>query len=71
MTNVTHCNYRIMQALDKLRKKIWRESHDKFNLCPSTRVTLKECIERVKDVVDAGDYFYYKHYGKFYEIPAF
>ena len=41
-----------------------------MNLRPSTRVPFDEYIERVKDVVDAGDFFYLKRYGKFDAMPA-
>ena len=41
-----------------------------MNLRPSTRVPFDEYIERVKDVVDAGYFFYLKHYGKFDSMPA-
>ena len=47
-----------------------RESHDKVNLFSSTRVPFNEYIERVKDVVDTGDYFYYKREGEFDAMPA-
>ena len=35
-----------------------------------TRVIFDEYIERVKDVVDAGDFLYLKRYGKFDAMPA-
>ena len=60
----------IAQALNKERKKPWGNSHHIVNLRPSTRVPFDECIERVKDVVDAGYFFYLKHHGKFDAMPA-
>ena len=65
VTNVMHFIYRTTQALNKLRKNTWCESHNKVNLCLSTIVPFNEYIERVKDVVDSGDYLYYKCDGKF------
>ena len=41
-----------------------------MNLRQSKRIHFDEYIERVKDVVDAGDFFYLKRYGKFDAIPA-
>ena len=41
-----------------------------MNLLPSTQVTFDEYIERVKYVLDDGDFFYLKHYRKFYSVPA-
>ena len=41
-----------------------------MNLCPSKRFPFDEYIDRVKDVVDAGDFFYLKRDGKFYTMPA-
>ena len=41
-----------------------------MNLRPSTRVPFGEYIERVKDVVDAGDFFYLKCYVKFDAMRA-
>ena len=41
-----------------------------MTLCPSTQVTFDEYIERVKDAVDAGDFFYRKRYGKSDAMPA-
>ena len=40
-----------------------------MNLGPYTRVPFDEYIERVKDVVDAGDFLYLKRYGKFDAMP--
>ena len=60
----------IAQALNKLRNKTWGDSHHILNLRPYTRVPFDGYIERVKDVVDAGDFFYLKRYGKFDAIPA-
>lgn len=59
-----------LQALNKLRKETWGVSHDSVNLRPSTRVSFEVFIERVKAVVDAGDYFYLKRNGKFDSMPA-
>ena len=56
---------KIAQAINKLRGETWGDSHHIFNLLPSTQVTFDGYIERVKDVVDAGDFFYIKRYGKF------
>ena len=61
----------IAQALNKLRKKTWGDSHHILKLHPSTRVPFDDYIERVKDVVDAGDFLYINCYGKFYAMPAF
>ena len=55
----------ITQALNKLRKKPWGDSHHIVNLRPYTRVPFDEYIERVKDVMDAVEFFYIKRYGKF------
>ena len=41
-----------------------------MKLRPSTRVRFDEYIERVKDVVDAGDFLYLKHYKFSYAMPA-
>ena len=41
-----------------------------MNLRPSTRVPFDEYIERVKDVVDAVEFFYLEPYGKFDAMPA-
>ena len=41
-----------------------------MNLLPSTRVPFDEYIERVKDIVDAGDFFYLKRYGNFDAMTA-
>ena len=62
--------YQITQALNKLKKKTWGDSHHSVNLRPSTRVSFEEFIEKVKAVVDAGDYFYLKRSGKFDSMPA-
>ena len=70
VTNAMYFHNQTTQALNKLRKNTWLESHNKVNLCPSTRVPFKEYIEIVKDVVDAGDYFYYKCDGEFDTMPA-
>ena len=45
--------------------KTWGDSHYSVNLNTSTRVLFEEYIERVKDVVDAVDYFYLYRSGKF------
>ena len=37
---------------------------------PSTRVPFDEYIERVKNVVDDGDFFYLKRYWKFDAMSA-
>ena len=60
----------IAWTLNKLGKKSRGNYHHIVNLRPSTRVTFDEYIERVKDVVDAGDFFYLKRYGKFDAMPA-
>ena len=41
-----------------------------MNLRPYTRVTFDDYIERVKDVVDAGDFFYLKCYWNFDAMTA-
>ena len=46
------------------------DSHHIVNLRSSTRVLFDEYIERVKDVVDAGDFFYLKRYENFDAMPA-
>ena len=61
----------IAQALNKLRKKPWGNSHHIVNLRPSTRVPFDKYIERVKDVVDARDFFYLKRYRNSDDIPAY
>ena len=63
-------NCQIAQALNKLGRKTWGDSHHIVNLRPSTRVTFDDYIQRVKDVVDAGNFFYLKRYGKFDAMPA-
>jgi len=67
---LTNFVYQITQALNKLRKQTWGDSHDSVNLRPSTRVSFEVFIERVKAVVDGGDYFYLKRSGKFDSMPA-
>ena len=61
---------KIAQALNKLIKKTLGNSHHIVNLRPSSKFPFDEYIERVKDVVDAGDFFYIKRYGKFDAMPA-
>ena len=58
------------KALNKIRKNVWGDSHHLVNLRPSTRVPFTEYVTRVKEVVDAGDYFYYKRQGMFDAMPA-
>ena len=41
-----------------------------MNLRPSTRVPSDEYIERVKDVVYAGEFYYLERYRKFDAVPA-
>ena len=41
-----------------------------MNLRPYTRVPFNDYIDRVKGLVDAGDFLYLKHYGKFDAMPA-
>ena len=60
----------IAQALNKLRRKTWGNSRHIVNLRPSTQVPFDEYIEKVKDVMDAGDFFYLKCYGNFDAMPA-
>ena len=60
----------ISQALHKLRKKTWGDSHHIVNLGPYTRVPFDEYIERVKDVVGYGYFFYLKRNGSFDSMPA-
>ena len=60
----------IAQALNKLRRKNWVNYHHIVNLRPSKWVPFDEYIERVNDVVDDGEFFYLKRYGKFDAIPA-
>ena len=59
----------LTQALNKLRKTLV-DSHHLVNLCPSTKFPFDEYIERLKYVVDAGDFFYFKHYRRFDAMPA-
>ena len=59
------------QALNKLKKKIWGDSHHSVNLHLSNRVMFEEYIDRLKEVVDSGYYFYLKRSGKFDSIPAY
>ena len=58
----------IAQALNKLRKT-WGDPHRILNLLLSTRVPFDEYSERVKDVVDAGDFFYLNRHRKFDPMP--
>ena len=60
----------IAQELNKLRKKTWGDYQHLVNLGTSTRVPFDEYIERVKDVVDDGEFFYLKRYVKFDAMPA-
>ena len=57
------------QALNKLKKKTWRDSHHRVNIRPSKNVLFEEFIDRVKEVVDSGYYFYLKRIGKFDSMP--
>ena len=61
----------IAQALNKLRKKTWGDSHRIVNLRPYLQdIPFDEYIEKVKDAVDAGDFLYLKCYGNFDAMPA-
>ena len=59
----------IAQALDKLRKN-WGDFHHFVNLRPSTRLPFYDYIEKVKDVMDAWDFFYINNYRKLDAVPA-
>ena len=65
-----HFDSQISQALNKPRKKPSGNYHHIVNLLPSTWVPFDEYIEKVKDVVDAGDFLYLKRYRKFDAMPA-
>ena len=60
----------IAQELNKQRKKTWGDSNHIFNLRPSTQVPFDDYTDRVKNVVDAGDFFYLKRCGKFDAMTA-
>jgi hypothetical protein len=60
----------VLQALNKIRKIIWGESHHLVHLCPSNRIDFTEYVKRVKDVVDAGDFFHCRRQGMFDAMPA-
>ena len=58
------------QALNKIKENVWAHSHHLVNLRPSTRIPFSQYILRVKDVVDAGDFFYRPRHGMFDAMPA-
>jgi len=58
------------QALNKIKEDVWAHSHHLVNLRPSTRVPFAQYILMVKDVVDAGDFFYRPRHGMFDAMPA-
>ena len=59
-----------LQAFNKVKGSEWRDSHDLCNLRPSTRIPFDIYIERVKEVIEAADYFYIKRNGMFDAMPA-
>ena len=52
------------------KKQTWGNSQYIVNLRPYTQFRFDDYIEKVKDVVDAGDFFYLKRYGKYDAMPA-
>ena len=47
-------------ALNKFQPRQWRDSHDCFNLCPSTRTNFAVWIKQVQAAVQARELFFKK-----------
>ena len=59
----------MLQAMNKNKKSVWQDSHERVNCRPSTRKPFAEWILTLKDVAEAGDYLFHKRTGMFDAMP--
>lgn len=56
--------------MNKNKKSVWQDSHERVNCRPSARKPFAEWILTLKDVAEAGDFFFHKRTGMFDAMPA-